>query len=109
MLRNTLSYKFSTFMGAFCTLGTVMFFAIQEVANGRTQGLVLSTLIALIVLSDVILFILIIIDFFNRKKLKPAKITSQSKSVCEIVLIMIYLITSGILLWIVSSIIFFKP
>ena len=56
MLRNTLSYKFSTFMGYFCLIGIFIFFALQEIANGWAQGIFLLILAGLIIKSDILLF-----------------------------------------------------
>lgn len=109
MLRNTLSYKFSVFMGAFCILGTIAFFTIQEFVNGQMQGILLFIILGLILTSDIILFILGIIDFFNRKNLKPAAQINRAKLTCEIPSIIIYLLISGILLLMTLSIIFYKP
>lgn len=109
MFRNTLSYKFSVFMGAFCTLGTIAFFTIQEFVNGQTQGILLFIILGSILTSNIILFILGIIDFFNPKNLKPTEQISHEKLTCEISSIIIYLLFSGILLWMTLSIIFYKP
>lgn len=109
MLRNTLSYKFSTFMGYFCLIGILAFFALQEIANGWAQGIFLLILAGLIIKSDILLFILGLIDFCKRKKLKPAKEISITRKICEITSIIIYLIISGIIWWMVLSIHFYKP
>lgn len=109
MLRNALSYKFSTFMGYFCLIGIFIFFALQEIANGWAQGIFLLILAGLIIKSDILLFILGLIDFSKRKKLKPAKDISITKKICEITSIITYLIISGIIWWMVLSIHFYKP
>lgn len=109
MLRNTLSYKFSTAMGYFCAIGIIAFFALQEIANGWAQGIFLLILAGLIIKSDILLFILGLIDFCKREKLKPAKEISLTRKICEITSIIIYLIISGIIWWMVLSIHFYKP
>lgn len=109
MLRNTLSYKFSVFMGTFCILCIIAFFISQEFINGQMQEILLFILLGLILKSDIILFILGIIDFFKRKNLKPATQISHAKLTYEISSIIIYLVISGILLWMSLSILFYKP